>query len=773
MHLCSHDQQTLELVDPVCGMSVQESSPHHDYHDGRDYYFCGDNCLQKFRTDPDTYLKPVESEIIPEQHAIALYTCPMHPEIQQASPGFCPICGMALEAAYNTIPTDNPELKDMQRRFWVSAVLTLPVFMLAMIFDMAPQMMPAYLDTGISQWMQLVLATPVVLWGGWPFLQRAMQSLKTMQLNMFTLVGLGVTVAWSYSIIALFFPQWFPSGMQMDTGQVHVYFEAAAVITTLVLLGQVLELKARDKTSSAIQMLLELAPETASIVDENGIENEIPLSQLKVDDVLRVRPGSKIPVDGTVIDGSSSVDESMITGEPVPVMKTIGSSIIGATLNGNGSLLMKAEKVSTDTLLSQIISMVQSAQRSHAPIQKLTDTVSAWFVPTVILVALFTMACWWMLGPEPKLAYAMVNSVAVLIIACPCALGLATPMSIMVGTGKGASSGILIKDAEALETLEKVDVLVVDKTGTLTEGHPELISVFSSNAYTRDDVLRFSASLEVASEHPLASTIVSKAKEENIPLMGVADFQSITGMGITGVINQHQIALGNNGLMQKLNIDLSVVSHQSLSEQKQGHTVMFLAIESRLAGFIVVADPVKQTTPQAIQALHSAGLEVIILTGDNKSTANAVARFLNIDHVEAGLLPGQKIDYVKQLQANGKIVAMAGDGINDAPALAQSSVGIAMGTGTDIAMESADITLVKGDLMGIKRAHRLSQVVMKNIRQNLFFAFIYNSIGVPVAAGILYPFYGILLSPMIAAAAMSFSSVSVIANALRLRYTQL
>ncbi len=697
----------------------------------------------------------------------------MHPEIIQDHPGSCPKCGMALEAKTITLEENNEELIDMTRRFWISLVLAIPVFLLAMTADMAPAYLPDFLSMRAVQWIEFALATPVVVWGGWPFFVRALQSVKSWNLNMFTLIGLGVFSAWSYSVIALLMPGVFPESMQMETGLVHVYFESAAVIIALVLLGQVLELRARSQTNAAIKMLLGLAPNTARIVRENGNEEDIPLEQVIVGDVLRVRPGEKIPVDGTVTEGHSSVDESMVTGESIPVEKNQGESVIGATVNGTGSLLMRAEKVGADTLLSQIVHMVSEAQRTRAPIQKLADIVAGYFVPAVVLIAIITMVVWGFWGPEPRLAHALVNAVAVLIIACPCALGLATPMSIMVGTGKGATMGVLIKNAEALETLEKVDVLVVDKTGTLTEGKPKLVAVQTVGSFTEHEVLCLAASLERGSEHPLAEAIVSGAKEKEIMLLTTQDFESVTGKGVTGKVDDHRVALGNIKLLQSLSIDAGDLPEQADLRRADGETVMLVAIDGKAAGLISVADPIKDSSAEAIQDLHKAGVSVVMLTGDSKTTARAVASKLGIDRVEAEVLPDQKASIVKQLQADGKIVAMAGDGINDAPALAQAHVGIAMGTGADVAMESAGVTLVKGDLRGIVRARRLSHAVMNNIRQNLFFAFIYNSMGVPIAAGVLYPVFGLLLSPMIAAAAMSFSSVSVIANSLRLRRTNL
>jgi Cu+-exporting ATPase len=803
------------LKDPICGMDVTIKSEHHLQHNHHDYYFCSSYCKDKFSASPETYLNPVplnKSSCHDDSCSLAsaTYTCPMHPEVEQQGPGSCPKCGMALEpkglpvvaskveyscpmhpevvrdhpdscpkcgmaleAKTITAEEKNEELIDMTRRFWISAVLALPVFILAMIADMMPALLPDVLSMQGVQWIEFALASPVVLWGGWPFYQRAVRSIVSWNLNMFTLIGLGVSVAWIYSTVALLAPGIFPPLMQMEGGLVHVYFEAAAVITVLVLLGQVLELRARSQTNMAIKMLLGLAPNTARIVRADGSEEDISLEQVAVGDVLRIRPGEKIPVDGTVTDGSSSVDESMVTGEAIPVEKNQGEPVIGATVNGTGSLLMRAEKVGADTLLSQIVQMVSEAQRSRAPIQKLADMVAGYFVPSVVLVAVLTMLVWLIWGPEPRLAYAMVNAVAVLIIACPCALGLATPMSIMVGTGRGASMGVLIKNAEALEIMEKVDVLVVDKTGTLTEGKPKLVTLKTVNDFSTDEVLAMAASLERSSEHPLAEAIVQGAQARNVELSAVENFASITGKGVTGSVNGFKVVLGNVKLLQALNIDMADLSEQAEAGRAEGQTVMLIAIDDRAAGLIGVADPIKDSTAEAIAALHKAGVEVVMLTGDSKTTALAVARTLNIDRLEAEVLPEQKASIIKQLQAEGKIVAMAGDGINDAPALAQAHVGIAMGTGTDVAMESAGVTLVKGDLRGVVRARRLSHAVMNNIRQNLFFAFFYNALGVPIAAGVLYPVFGLLLSPMIAATAMSFSSVSVIVNSLRLRKTKL
>ncbi len=703
-----------------------------------------------------------------------IYTCPMHPEIQQKGPGSCPKCGMALEPLVATADEDdNEELRDMTRRFWVSTVLSIPVFVLAMLADLAPTLLLEWLLLKTVQWIGFVLATPVVLWGGWPFFIRGWQSVRTWNLNMFTLIALGVSFAWVYSVVALFFPQIYPPVMQMEGGLVDVYFEAAAVIVTLVLLGQVLELRARSQTNEAIQLLLGLAPNSARVVRDDGSEEDIALEDVHVGDILRIRPGEKIPVDGKVIEGESHIDESMVTGEPVAVNKSIGDSVIGATINTTGALLIRAQKVGADTLLSQIIDMVANASRSRAPIQKLADTVAGYFVPAVVGIAVIAFFSWWFFGPEPRLAHAVVSAVAVLIIACPCALGLATPVSIMVGMGRGATSGVLIKDAESLEILEKVDVLVVDKTGTLTEGKPKLTHLHVFDTFEEPVLLQYAASLEYVSEHPLAEAIVSGAKEQEIELLRVENFQSITGEGVTGTIDNTSVAIGSRKLMQRLNIADTEFVNMTDTERKKGNSVMFVAINNRAVGLIVVADPIKKSTPEAIAALHKEGISVVMLTGDSQITAEAVAQELHIDEVRAEVSPEQKAAVVQELQAKGHVVAMAGDGINDAPALATAHVGIAMGTGTDVAMESAGVTLVKGDLQGIVRAIKLSRATMKNIRQNLFFAFIYNSAGVPVAAGVLYPFFGILLSPIIAAAAMSFSSVSVISNSLRLKNMKL
>ncbi len=799
-------------TDPVCGMTVKPESPHRCEYRGVEYRFCSAKCLAKFQASPETYLEPrpaepqvaklgvmytcpmhpeirqpapgscpkcgmaLEPESPPVPGAVE-YTCPMHPEIVRGEPGSCPICGMALEPRNATVES-NAELDDMTRRFRASAALALPVFVMAMVSDLFPQAMPESISMTALQWLEFLLATPAVLWGGWPIFQRGWASVVNRHLNMFTLIALGVGVAWGYSVVAMLLPGIFPPAMRSMMGTVPVYFEAAAVIMALVLLGQVMELRARSQTSAAIKLLLGLAPKTARIVrpdvdGKGGSEEDIPLERVQPGDTLRVRPGEKVPVDGVVLDGTSALDESMVTGESIPVEKTAGARLIGATVNGTGSLLMRAERVGSDTLLAQIVHMVSEAQRSRAPIQRLADVTAAYFVPAVVGVALATLAVWGIWGPEPRLAHAIVNAVAVLIIACPCALGLATPMSIMVGTGRGALAGVLIKNAEALETMEKVNTLVVDKTGTLTEGKPKLVSVSAVSGFDESEVLRLGASLERASEHPLAAAIVSGAQEKSLPFAAVSDFRSYTGMGVAGTVEGHAVALGNLRLFEELRIAADELPIRAEALRGDGQTVMLLAVDGRAAGLLGVADPVKASTPDAIRALHEEGVQVIMLTGDNRITAEAVAKRLGIDRIEAEVLPEQKASIVRQLQAQGRFVAMAGDGINDAPALAQAQVGIAMGTGTDVAMESAGVTLVKGDLRGIVRAVRLSRATMKNIRQNLFFAFIYNVLGIPVAAGVLYPVFGLLLSPIIAAAAMSFSSVSVIANALRLRHARL
>ena len=768
--------------DPVCGMIVDISDAKFWYElGGATYYFCSARCLEKFKADPDRYLNPAGNRPAaqhPAAGALAegadgtIWTCPMHPQIRRTGPGQCPICGMALEPLEPSLEEGpNPELIDMTRRFWVSAVFSLPLIALAL----GPELLgwqPLPMRT--SMWVQLALATPVVLWGGWPFFERLWASLKSRNLNMFTLIGLGVGVAYGYSLVGTLAPGIFPASLRSMGGFVPVYFEAAAVITTLVLLGQVLELRARSATGKAIRALLGLAPKTARRVNADGSEEDVPIENVQVGDQLRVRPGEKIPVDGEVTEGHSSVDESMITGEPVPVEKLVGDKVTGATVNGTGSLLMRATRVGKDTMLSQIVHMVAEAQRSRAPIQKLADQVSGWFVPAVVLISVATFIIWNIVGPDPKLAHAMVNGIAVLIIACPCALGLATPMSIMVGTGRGAQVGVLVKNAEALELMEKIDTLVIDKTGTLTIGKPKLIDVKPAPGFEGAEVLRLSAALEKGSEHPLAAAIVAGAEERGIEVPVIADFASHTGKGVSGTIEGRKVALGNKVLLGELGVDPSSLEPQADSFRAEGQGVMFVAIDGKLAGLLVVADPIKETAVDAVQALRRAGVHVVMMTGDNRRTAEAVARKVGgIDEVMADVLPEQKQAKVEELRKQGRRVAMAGDGINDAPALAAADVGVAMGTGTDVAMESAAVTLVKGDLNGIVRARRLSRAVMHNIRENLFFSFIFNAAGVPIAAGVLYPWFGLLLSPIIAGAAMAFSSVAVIGNSLRLRGVRL
>ena len=703
------------------------------------------------------------------------YTCPMHPEIVREEPGSCPICGMALEPRTITVAEEkNPELVDMTRRFWVCATLTVPVLLVAMA-DLVPSIsrLMQWASPRTWQWFELILATPVVLWGGWPFFVRGWRSIVNRSLNMFTLIGLGVGVAYSFSVAGALFPEIFPASFRGEGGEVAVYFEAAAAITTLVLLGQVMELRARSRTGAAIKALLGLAPKTARLIREDGSEVDVPLDQVKPGDRLRVRPGEKIPVDGVVLEGSSSVDESMISGEPIPVEKQKGARITGATVNGTGSLVMRADRVGSETLLAQIVRMVSEAQRSRAPIQKLADIVASYFVPVVVGIAVVTFVIWSLWGPDPRMAHAVINAVAVLIVACPCALGLATPMSIMVAMGRGAALGVLFKNAEAIELMRKVDTLVVDKTGTLTEGKPKLVSVEAVDGLEADNLLRLAGTLERGSEHPLAAAIVKGAEERGVKLSSTEGFESLPGRGVRGRVENYSVALGNRKLLEELGVDPGAFSAQAETMRADGQTVMFMVVENKIAGLLCVADPIKQTTAEAIRRLHEEGIRIVMLTGDSRTTAQAVAAKLQIDEVIAGVLPQDKASIVKRLQGEGRVVAMAGDGINDAPALAQAQVGIAMGTGTDVAMESAGVTLVKGDLRGIVRARALSRATMRNIKQNLFFAFVYNSLGVPIAAGILYPFFGLLLSPMIAAAAMSFSSVSVITNALRLRRVNL
>jgi len=761
-----------EVRDPVCGMTVDpQTKPHHAEFEGETFHFCSDHCREKFEAEPERYLTEPEAEEMPEG---TIYTCPMHPEVRQVGPGNCPICGMALEPQQVSLEDGpDPEYLDMRRRFWISAVFTLPLFLYAMC-EMLPRNPPGRLIPGEwAQWLQLALATPVVAWGALPFFNRAIASLRGWNPNMFTLIGLGVAIAYGFSVVAIVAPGVFPDAFRDHHGRVAVYFEAAAVITTLVLLGQVLELKARGQTSSALRALLELAPPVALRIGKDGQEEEVSLDHVHEGDRLRVKPGAKVPVDGTVESGSSNIDEAMVTGEPVPVAKAAGDSVTGGTVNQTGSFVMVAEHVGKDTLLAKIVQMVAAAQRSRAPIQRLADLVASWFVPTVVGTSIVTFIVWAVWGPDPALAYALVNAIAVLIIACPCALGLATPMSIMVGTGKGAQNGILIRDAESLETFEKVDTVVVDKTGTLTEGKPKLVSVDSASGLSEDKLLSFAAAVERASEHPLAAAIVAGAQERNISFSAAQDFASTTGEGAQANVEGRMVAVGNEKLMERIGALDEGLRAKAVEGRQEGRTVMFVAVDGKPAGLLGVADPIKETSAAAVASLHKAGIRVVMLTGDAEATAKAVSAKLGIDEVHANVSPEDKHDIINDLRTAGRIVAMAGDGINDAPALAAANIGIAMGTGTDVAMESAGITLVSGDLAGIAKARRLSQRTMSNIRQNLFFAFAYNSLGVPVAAGVLYPFFGLLLSPMIAAAAMSLSSVSVIGNALRLRRAEL
>ena len=761
----------LTATDPVCGMSVDMTAgkPSHQ-HDGKTYHFCCQGCCDKFAADPAHYIAGLHRKAAEEAPAGTLFTCPMHPEIVQEGPGDCPICGMALEPM--GVPTGeegpNPELVDFTRRFWIGAVLTVPVLILAM----GPHVgLPVrdWLGERTASWLELVLSAPVILWCGAPFFVRGWKSLLTRNLNMFTLIAIGVGAAFAFSLVATVAPGMFPAGFRQADGSVGVYYEAGAVIVVLVLLGQVLELRAREATGSAIRALLDLAAKTAQVIREDGSEAEIPLEEVQVGDRLRVRPGEKVPVDGVVAEGRSSVDESMISGEPVPVEKTEGDPLTGATINGTGSLVMIAERIGADTVLSQIVEMVAAAQRSRAPIQKLADQVAGWFVPGVVLSAIAAFVVWAAVGPAPSLAYALVVAVSVLIIACPCALGLATPMSIMTATGRGAQAGVLIRDAEALERFAKVDTLIVDKTGTLTLGKPRLVAVLPEAGHEEADVLRFAASLERGSEHPLAEAIVEGANERGVELAEASDFEAVTGKGVTGSVDGKRVALGNVKLLADLGLDGAALSETANERRDRGETVMFVIVDESIAGLVAVADPVKETTPDALRALHAAGLRIVMATGDNERTARAVAASLGIDEIRADVLPEDKATLIRELQQEGASVAMAGDGVNDAPALAQADVGIAMGTGADVAIESAGITLVKGDLNGIVRARRLARATMRNIRQNLFFAFFYNAAGVPIAAGVLYPVFGILLSPIFAAAAMSLSSVSVVGNALRLR----
>ncbi len=808
------------LIDPVCGMTVSPKTAAGSFeYDGQTYYFCSKHCLAKFQSDPGSFLNKPAGPMTPQPVVIqrarvpaksaatsintcpmhpevrelrpsscpkcgmALepvtitapkqkieYTCPMHPEIVRDAPGSCPICGMALEPRTVSLEDEeNPELKQMLRRFWVCVALSVPLLIIGMSELIPGGPFDKLLPMAVRGWIELALATPVVLWGAWPFFVRAWQSVVNRSLNMFTLIGVGVGVAYLFSVIAKLFPEIFPQSFRDSMGNVPVYFEAAAVITTLVLLGQVLELRARSRTGAAIKALLGLAPKTARRVGADGSDEDVVLEQVNVGDKLRVRPGEKIPVDGVIIEGRSAVDESMISGEPIPVAKQAGDRVIGATVNGTGSFVMQAERVGAETLLAQIVQMVADAQRSRAPIQKLADLVSAYFVPAVFAISVLTFVVWSLWGPEPRLAHGLVNAVAVLIIACPCALGLATPMSIMVASGKGAETGVLFKNAEAIEVLRQIDTLVVDKTGTLTEGKPKVVSLVAAEGFDEQTLLRLAASVERSSEHPLAAAIIAEAAARGIGQANAKDFASLTGKGIKGEVDGRQVTVGNSALAAQLNIDIDSLNERAEALRTDGQTVLFVGVDGKAAGLIGIADPIKATSVEAVKQLHAENIRIVMLTGDSETTARTVAAKLHIDEVVAEVLPNQKAEVVKRLQSAGRRVAMAGDGINDAPALAQADVGIAMGTGTDVAMESAAVTLVKGDLRGIVRAIRLSRATMNNIKQNLFFAFVYNALGVPVAAGVLYPFLGVLLSPMIAAAAMSFSSVSVIANALRLR----
>ncbi|RWC43182.1 MAG: heavy metal translocating P-type ATPase [Mesorhizobium sp.] len=766
-------EKYLTATDPVCGMRVDRAAAKHfSRHEGQGFYFCSAGCKVKFEAEPAKYLgdKP-EPQAMPKG---TQYTCPMHPEIVRDKPGACPICGMALEPM--GVPTGeegpNPELVDFTRRFWVSAVLSVPL----LIFAMAPMLgvtISAFIEDSAKIWVELALASPVVLWAAFPFFHRGWDSVLNRSPNMWTLISLGVGAAYLYSVVAALFPDIFPHQFRGHEGTVPVYFEAAAVIVALVFLGQVLELRAREKTGSAIRALLDLAPKTARLIGEDGSENDVPLDTVKAGDRLRIRPGDAVPVDGIVLEGRSSIDESMLSGEPLPVEKTEGDPLTGGTLNKNGSLIMRAERIGAETTLARIVELVAKAQRSRAPIQGLADRVSFYFVPAVVVVAIVAFIAWAIIGPQPSLVFAIVSAVSVLIIACPCALGLATPMSIMTATGRGAHAGVLIKDAEALERFASVDTLIVDKTGTLTEGRPRLTDLVAAEGITQDDLLAFAAGLEKGSEHPLAEAIVEGARERGVKIPDVGGFEAVTGKGVSGTVSGKDVALGNAAMMADLGIHIASISTSAEALQAQGKTAMFVAVGKKLAGIVAVADPIKATTSEAIKALHDRGLKIIMATGDNERTAKAIASKLGIDEVRAGLLPEQKSALVEELRARGAGVAMAGDGVNDAPALAAADVGIAMGTGADVAVESAGITLVKGDLNGIVRARTLAQATIRNIRQNLFFAFLYNVLGVPVAAGVLYPLTGTLLSPMIAAAAMSLSSVSVITNALRLRTLRL
>jgi len=766
------DSARTNVVDPVCGMRVDwEKTGHRQSYQDRIYYFCSAGCREKFAADPVTYLGPKTGTPAPVPEG-AVYTCPMHPEIRQNGPGTCPICGMALEPVTVTAETGpNPELLDMTRRFWVALTLSVPVVAL----DMGGHLFALHMLIGptLSNWIELVFATPVVLWAGWPFFVRGWQSLVTRNLNMFTLIAMGTGVAWLYSVVATLAPTLFPAAFRDAAGAVATYFEATAVITVLVLLGQMLELRAREQTSGAIRALLDLAPKIARRVNEDGSEEDVSLDRVATGERLRVRPGEKVPVDGVLLEGRSTIDESMVTGESMPAIKEAGAKVTGGTLNQTGAFIMRAEKVGRDTMLARIVQMVAAAQRSRAPIQRLADQVSGWFVPLVIAVAVLAFSAWATFGPQPRFAYGLVAAVTVLIIACPCALGLATPMSIMVGVGRGALAGVLIKDAEALERMERVDTLVIDKTGTLTEGKPKVVAVVAAQGFEEMEVLRLAASVERASEHPLARAVVESANERGLALAEVTDFDALTGKGVTATVAGRKVVLGNARFLDSIRIAVDPLEAGSERLREDGATVIYLAVDGRICGILAIADPVKPSTPTALSALTADGVRVVMLTGDNATTAKAVARRLGIAEVEAEVMPDQKSAVVASLRSQGRVVAMAGDGVNDAPALAAADVGIAMGTGTDVAIESAGVTLLKGDLTGIVRARRLSAATMRNIRQNLFFALVYNAAGVPIAAGALYPAFGILLSPIIGATAMALSSVSVITNALRLRRVQL
>ena len=761
--------------DPVCGMAVDPAaSKYRAEHDGVAFHFCSAGCRAKFLADPTKYLKPSKPEPKQPAQKDVIYTCPMHPQIRQAEPGNCPICGMTLEPAGVTEDTGpSAELIDMTRRFWIGAVLMVPMLILEMGSHFPGLNLHHYVSPQVSVWIQFALGTPVVLWAGWPFFERGWASVRNRSLNMFSLIALGVGAAYVYSLAATFAPGFFPEGLRQEGGMMAVYYEAASVITVLVLLGQVLELRAREKTGSAIRALLKLAPKTARRIRSSGEDEEVSLDQVIIGDRLRIRPGESVPVDGAVLEGRSAIDESMVTGESMPVEKEQGAKVIGGTINGTGGLVMRAERVGADTMLSRIVHMVAEAQRSRAPIQRLADVVAAWFVPAVIAVAVLAFAAWMIWGPPPAFAYALVAAVSVLIIACPCALGLATPMSIMVGIGKGATTGVLIKNAEALERFEKIDTLVVDKTGTLTEGKPRVVAVVPVEGFDEATVLSLGASLEKSSEHPLAAAIVASAHQRGLALKEVTDFKSITGKGVVGGIGGRQVAVGNTNLLKDLGVASADLEARAGDLRREGGTAMFVAIDGKPAGIIAVADPIKTTTPAALNSLRADGIRIVMLTGDNRTTAQAVAAKLGITDIEAEVLPEQKNAIVRRLRSEGRVVAMAGDGVNDAPALAEADVGVAMGTGTDVAMQSAGVTLVKGDLAGIARARTLSRATMRNIRQNLVLAFVYNVLGVPLAAGVLYPAFGLLLSPIVAAAAMSLSSLSVVSNALRLRLVRL